>query len=108
GAWVPDDHSGSGAMTLRAALKASSNRAAVQLLQRVGIGSAIQQAQRLGIDNLPEVPSLALGSGEVTLLSMTSAYAAFANRGMATPPTLIRRVEDASGRVLYRSSPHQK
>jgi penicillin-binding protein 1A len=108
GAWVPDDHSGSDAMTLRAALSTSSNRAAVQLLQRVGIISAVRHARRLGIDNLPEVPSLALGSGEVTLLSMTSAYAAFANKGVATPPTLIRRVEDASGRLLYMSSPHQE
>ncbi len=108
GAWVPDDHGGNGPMTLRAALKSSSNRAAVQLLQRVGIASAVGYAQRLGIDNLPEVPSLALGSGEVTLLSMTSAYAALANRGMATSPTLIRRVEDASGRVLYVSSTRQE
>src|SRR5204863_2174904 len=50
------------------------------------------------------VPSLALGSGEVSLLSMTSAYAAFPNQGMVAPPLLIRRVEDASGHVLFMSS----
>ena len=104
GAWVPDDHGGSGAMTMRAALKTSSNRAAVQLLQQIGIPTAVRYAQRLGIGGLPEVPSLALGSGEVTLISMTSAYSAFANQGMFTAPALIRRVDDSSGRVLYMSS----
>ena len=104
GAWVPDDHGDNSPMTMRAALKVSSNRAAVQMLQQVGIPTAVRYAQRLGISNLPAVPSLALGSGEVSLLSMTSAYSAFANRGMVTPPSLIRRVEDASGQVLYMSS----
>ena len=104
GAWVPDDHGDNSPMTMRAALKVSSNRAAVQMLQQVGIPTAVRYAQRLGISNLPAVPSLALGSGEVSLLSMTSAYSAFANQGMVTPPSLIRRVEDASGQVLYMSS----
>jgi penicillin-binding protein 1A len=105
GAWVPDDHGGgSDAMTMRAALKTSSNRAAVQMLQQVGIPTTIRYAQRLGIAGLPEVASLALGSGEVTLLSMTSAYSAFANQGMFSPPVLIRRVDDSSGRILYTSS----
>jgi 1A family penicillin-binding protein len=108
GAWVPDDHGGSDAMTMRTALRTSSNRAAVQLLQQVGIPTAVSYAQRLGIGNLPAVPSLALGSGEVTLLSMTSAYSAFANAGRFTPPSLIRRVEDPSGHVLYMSSTREE
>jgi len=104
GAWVPDDHGGSAAMTMRAALKTSSNRAAVQMLQQIGVPTAVRYAQRLGIGELPEVPSLALGSGEVTLMSMTSAYSVFANQGMVTQPGLIRRVDDSSGHVLYMSS----
>ena len=104
GAWVPDDHGGSGAMTMRAALKTSSNRAAVQMLQQIGIPTAVRYAERLGVGGLPEVPSLALGSGEVTLMSMTAAYSAFANQGMFAPPSLIRRVDDSSGQVLYASS----
>jgi 1A family penicillin-binding protein len=104
GAWVPDDHGGSDAMTMRAALKTSSNRAAVQMLQQIGIPATVRYAERLGIPGLPEVPSLALGSGEVTLLSMTSAYSAFANQGMFTPPVLIRRVDDSAGHILFTSS----
>ena len=49
------------------------------------------------------MPSLALGTGEVTLLELTSAYAVFANKGEHVEPTLIRRVESATGEVLYRA-----
>ena len=48
------------------------------------------------------MPSLALGTGEVSLLDLTSAYTAFANGGVLQSPTFVRRVEDADGRVLYR------
>ena len=60
-------------------------------------------AKQLGVGLVPSVPSLALGSGEVTLEGMTAAYAAFANRGVFVPPTVVRRVEDADGEVLYES-----
>ena len=64
GAWVPDDHGGAGSMNMRTALRTSSNRAAVQMLEQVGIPTAVRYAQRLGISDVPAVPSLALGSGE--------------------------------------------
>ena len=105
GAWVPDDHSTSTSMTMRAALRSSSNRAAVSMLQLIGIPAAVQSAERLGVGDVPGVWSLALGSGEVTLLSMTRAYAAFANHGMLTEPTLVRRVETADGHVLFSATP---
>ena len=102
GAWTPEDeHSGASEMTMRTALRTSSNRAAVRMLQQVGISRTVQYAKQMGIGNLPSVPSLALGSGEVTLESMTAAYAAFANHGNVPKPMLIRRVEDQNGRVLF-------
>jgi 1A family penicillin-binding protein len=102
GAWTPEDeHSTAPALSLRSALRMSSNRAAVQLLQQVGIGRTVQYAKNMGVGNMPSVPSLALGSGEVTLQSMTAAYATFANRGRVPRPLAIRRVEDIDGRVLY-------
>ena len=102
GEWMPEDeHSDAGAMTLRTALRTSSNRAAARLLEDVGIGKTVTQAKALGVGSVPNVPSLALGSGEVTLMSMTAAYAAFANKGMLPQPTLIRRVEDLEGQVLF-------
>jgi penicillin-binding protein 1A len=104
GAWVPEDeHSEGSSMTMRAALKTSSNRAAVRMLEDVGIPIAVQYAKRLGVGSVPSVPSLALGSGEVTLASMTAAYAAFANAGMVQAPILVRRVETTEGEVLFEA-----
>jgi membrane peptidoglycan carboxypeptidase len=106
GEWVPEDeHLESNAITMRTALRTSSNRAAVRMLEQVGIAETVEHAQRLGVGSVPSVPSLALGSGEVTLLSMTSAFAAFANAGMLATPSLIRRVETTDGEVLYENNP---
>lgn len=104
GAWVPEDgHSDESELTMRAALKTSSNRAAVRMLEMIGPQSAVDYAGRLGLANLPAVPSLALGSGEVTLYDMTSAYGAFAAEGIWHRPSLVRRVEDIDGTVLYQA-----
>ncbi len=102
GAYLPGGEHEVESTTLRSALVHSSNRAAVHLLQRVGLGATIDLAHRVGLDDLPSVPSLALGTGEVSLLNLTSAYTAFANGGILQEPVFIRRVEDADGRVLYR------
>src|SRR5262245_40564908 len=104
GAYVPEDeHSSAASMTLRTALRTSSNRAAVRLLQEVGIRKTVQYAKNMGIGDVPAVPSLALGSGEVTLQAMAAAYAAFANHGLVPQAVLIRRVEDQDGRILYQA-----
>src|SRR5262249_31587563 len=104
GAWTPEDeHSAADSMTLRTALRTSSNRAAVKLLQQVGIPRTVQYAKEMGIGNVPSVPSLALGSGEVTLQSMAAAYGAFANHGLVPHAQLIRRVEDRDGRLLFEA-----
>jgi membrane carboxypeptidase/penicillin-binding protein len=103
GGWTPEDeHSSASSMTLRTALRTSSNRAAVKLLQQVGIARTVEYAKNMGVGAMPAVPSLALGSGEVTLQSMTAAYAAFANRGLVPKPIVIRRVEDRDGGVLFQ------
>jgi membrane carboxypeptidase/penicillin-binding protein len=104
GGWIPEDeHSTGSAMTIRAALRTSSNRAAVRMLEDVGITKTVAYAQRLGIGTLPSVPSLALGSGEVTLMSMTTAYATFANGGVLNHNILIRRVEDSHGKTIFET-----
>jgi penicillin-binding protein 1A len=94
GEWVPEDaHVEDDSMSMRSALRLSSNRAAVRMLETVGISNVLDSAERLGIGSQPHVPSVALGSGDVTLLSMTRAFAAFANDGVMTTPTILRRVE---------------
>jgi 1A family penicillin-binding protein len=106
GAWIPDDdHSTATEMTIRTALRTSSNRAAVRMLSEVGLPKTVENVRRLGMETVPSVPSLALGSGEVTLLTMTSAYAAFANRGIVHRPVLIRRVEDRDGATIFEHAP---
>ena len=102
GTWMPAGDHEAQSYTLRRALTVSSNRAAAQLMQQVGMSSTIYTARRLGIESpLPAVPSLALGTGEVTLLEMVSAFGAFANEGVWTRPILITRVEDRAGSVLW-------
>jgi 1A family penicillin-binding protein len=105
GKWVPEDeHSRASAMTMRAALKTSS-RAAVQMLQTVGIPTAVSYAQKLEVGTPPSVPSLALGASDVTLMALTAAYGTFASGGMLREPVLIRRVEDNDGKVLFAETP---
>jgi penicillin-binding protein 1A len=106
GDWVPEDgHFEDPEISMRVALRVSSNRAAVRMLEEVGIPAAVQYAKRLGVGSVPSVPSMALGSGEVTLLSITAGYGTFANRGLLPGPTLIRRVEEADGTLLYEWTP---
>jgi 1A family penicillin-binding protein len=106
GPWLPGGDHEKSEYSLRAALKVSSNRAAAQLLQQVGYSQTTYYAQRMGIESrLPAVASLALGTGGVTLLELTSAYGVFANRGVAVNPHLIVRVEDAEGVEIWSATP---
>ncbi len=108
GAWTPEDeHSNANAMTMRAALKSSSNRAAVRMIEDVGIGKAVSYAEKIGVSGIPAVPSAALGSGEVTLESLTAAYAVFANGGVRREPIYILRVEDTEKNVLFTAQRDQ-
>jgi membrane carboxypeptidase/penicillin-binding protein len=103
-AWTPDDeHVDDQVLTLREGLRLSSNRAAVQLLSNVGLRQTMKSARGFGFEDLPAVPSVALGSGEVTLSAITAAYGAFANNGTVFHPHLVRRVVDEDGTVLYEN-----
>jgi 1A family penicillin-binding protein len=108
GAWLPaDGHDTATSLTVRAALQMSSNRAAIRVLDSIGIDRTVEYAGRLGLGPQPAVPSLALGSGSVTLQDLTAAYAAFANKGVVPQPTFIRRVTDSAGTVLFETrTPH--
>jgi penicillin-binding protein 1A len=109
GMWLPNGEHEAGSYTLRRALMVSSNRAAVRLMQLVGVGTTQNYARRLGISSaLPAVPSLALGTAEVSLLDLTSAYSSFANAGIIAPHTLITRIEDKHGQVIWQSSLHRQ
>jgi len=93
-----------GPVLLRQALACSYNLIAVKVLQHVGIDAMVQTARDLGITTLDDSErwglALTLGGGEVSLLELTQAYAAFANGGNRVPARAILRVEDADGNVL--------
>ena len=86
--------------SLREALLQSNNKAAVALQQKIGTGAVRKLAGRAGLRDLPDVPSLALGSGLVSPLDLTAAYAVFANGGYAVKPRAITRVVDDDGDVV--------
>ena len=92
-----------GEMTLRQALALSKNTPAVRLAEKLGIDAVVDMAQRAGIKSvLPPYLSLALGTAEVSLLDLTSAYSAFAGQGIRALPYAIERIEDQNGQVRYQ------
>lgn len=92
-------------MTLREALAHSVNTVTAQLILEVGPPQVAFYAKRMGIDTpLVEVPALALGTSDVTLLDMTQAYSTFANGGLRYEPTVISRIEDRQGNVLFEAN----
>ncbi|HXW08351.1 MAG TPA: PBP1A family penicillin-binding protein [Vicinamibacterales bacterium] len=103
--WAPRNAGGvdPDALTLRAALIESDNRAAAALLQAVGTRAVLRLASNVGIDDLPDVPSLALGTGLVSPLELTAAFAIFPNGGQSVRPRGIVRVLDADGGVAFDS-----
>lgn len=103
GQWSPQnyDHKFEGTITLRRAMAQSRNIPAVKLLHRFGVEKEIEYVKRFGVTspNLAPYLPMALGSAEVTLLEMTSAYSVFPNDGVRLLPRLTQRVTDYSGTV---------
>lgn len=98
-----------GWLTMRDALTSSINTIAVKVLLDVGFDPVIQLAQQMGIKSkLQPMYSLALGSSEVNLLELTSAYGTLATQGMYAEPHGIRRILNRSGEVLYSIEHKQK
>ena len=96
------DASGEGTeASLRSALSESNNAAAVVLQQRIGSRRVLEVASIAGLRDLPDVPSLALGSGEVSPLDLTAAYTMFPGEGQAVRPRGLLSVLDADGTVVF-------
>jgi len=95
-----------GTTTLREAMEESRNIVAVKLLNEVGYGRTIDTARRMGISSpLRPYPSMALGTMEVSLMDLTTAFSVFANQGVRVEPHFIRQVVDREGRVREESKP---
>ena len=103
--WSPQNFESegyAGTITLTEALRYSRNIPAVRLTQYAGVGRVASMAERLGVPNVPEVPSIALGSVEATLLEMTGAYAHLPNGGNKVVPYGILSIRTRDGKELYR------
>ncbi|WP_088344089.1 MULTISPECIES: PBP1A family penicillin-binding protein [Rhodomicrobium] len=105
GDWTPSNANDRfyGDVTMRDGLAKSLNTVAVRLSEWSGRDDVIKTAHRLGISSkLEPNASIALGTSEVTLLEMATAYVPFANGGFSAQPHIIRSVKDASGREVYK------
>jgi penicillin-binding protein 1A len=108
GKWQPVNFDGKyrGKITLAQSFALSVNTTAVRLAETVGPKAVAAKARQLGIaSELQAVPSLALGTSEVSLLELTAAYLPFANGGLRRPVYGVSSVEDEDGRELYRYLP---
>lgn len=106
--WSPKNYNDQyvGDVTLRQGLAHSLNTVAGRLAIQVGPEAVIQTAYRMGISSpMMAVPSIALGTQEVSLLELTAAYAPFANGGNGVIAHVISRIETADGEVLYQNIP---
>jgi penicillin-binding protein 1A len=102
--WTPRnaDRTYGGYYSLKGALVHSVNTVSVNLLMETGIDTVTELGQKAGIESsMPEVPSLALGTANISLFEMVRVYQAIANRGMAIKPKYLTRIENKDGKVLY-------
>jgi len=105
--WKPENYEREylGPVTLTQALANSLNTVSVRLTLEVGPSAVARTAYRLGIESkLEPNASIALGTSEVSVLEMVSAYATFANGGLAVAPHVVERVRNADGQTLYSRS----
>ncbi len=110
--WSPRNSDGSydGMYTLKKALASSVNTITARLIDKTGPKPVIDLIGKLGIDteNIPAVPSIALGTADISLFEMVSAYSTFANQGVYIKPVMVNRIEDKNGTVLYQNVPETR
>jgi len=109
--WCPknSDNKYEGMRTLRGALANSVNTVTARLMDKVGPANVRSLAQRLGVESeIPEVPSIALGTPDISLYEMLGAYGTFVNKGVYVKPVIVTRIEDKNGTVLYEFVPETK
>jgi penicillin-binding protein 1A len=111
--WCPQNSNGEsdygGTRTLKNALANSVNTITARLIDRVGPQPVVDLAKRLGIESeIPAVPSIALGTPDLSVYEMVGAYSAFANKGVYTKPVMVTTIEDKNGTILYQFKPETR
>ena len=108
--WCPKNAGGDndygGTRTLKDALANSVNTITARLIDKVGPQSVIDLARKLGIESdIPPVPSIALGTPDLSVYEMVGAYGTFANKGVYTKPVMVTSIEDKNGTILFQFTP---
>ncbi len=110
--WCPENSGGEygGMVSLKSALAKSINTVSARLMDRVGPQPVVELIRKLGVDtkDIVAVPSLALGTADLSLFEMVSAYSAFANQGVHVEPQIVTTIVDKNGTILYQHVPQTK
>jgi penicillin-binding protein 1A len=110
--WCPKNSDGKytgNSYTLKNALAQSKNTITAQLIDEVGPKSVVTMVRNLGLNReIPEVPSIALGTPIFNVYEMVGAYGTFANQGVYVKPVMVTRIENKDGTVLYEYVPETK
>ena len=104
--WTPRNSDGEygGLYSMKGALSNSVNAASVEMIMKVSVDSVRLFAQQLGIKNdIPEVPSIALGTADLSLQEMVNAYATFANKGVRPTGYYLTKIENSRGELIYEA-----
>jgi len=109
--WCPQnsDNKYGGMLSLKDAIAGSVNTVTTYLMKQIGPSPVIQMARSLGVtSDIPESPSIALGTVDLSILELAGAYTAFGNQGLYTEPIVVLRIEDKNGVVLDEFTPESK
>jgi len=99
-----------GVKSLKKALAESINTITARVIDKTGPESVIRLADKLGVDtsNILPVAAIALGTPDISVYEMLSAYSTFANKGVYVKPYTIQRIEDKNGTILYQHQPESR
>jgi len=106
GRWTPKNSDGGvgGKMTLKQGLATSTNLITARLMKELKPPAVVDFAHKMGIESdLDPVPSLCLGTTDLSVKEMTNAYGTFANKGIRIDPIMVTRIEDRNGEILWQS-----
>lgn len=109
--WCPGNSNAEygGMITMKDALAQSVNTVSARLMDKVGPRPVIELVRKLGVEgDIPPVPSIALGTPDLSLYEMVSAYGAFANKGVYVEPQIVSTIADKNGTILYQHVPKTK
>ncbi|MBR9999946.1 MAG: transglycosylase domain-containing protein [Cyclobacteriaceae bacterium] len=110
--WTPPNSTGrytGQMMTIRKAMAMSVNSVTAYVMKNIGAQNVVDYGYRLGIETkLDPVPSLCLGTSDVSLFDMLGAYSTFVNEGLHTRPYFVTRIEDKTGKVLHEFAPRTR